>query len=160
MSEFEFLKPRLDGPRFEDHAIPLDFLKDLAAFEEFVISVAKAEWRKDHSGRQRTPRGFMSGVAFKLKQVDEGSAIPVLTVFIASATNLLPNTVSPQQAYLERARTRIVEAVSAAETGGNPRSRRCRSSPFPGVNDIHHRRKPATGAAATESCSRRCALSR
>ena len=119
MSEFEFLKPKLDGARFEDHAIPLDFLKDLAAFEEFVISVAKAEWIKEHPGRKRTPRGFMSGVTVKLKQVEPGSAKPVLTVLIASSA-LLPNAVSSQQEYLERARNQIVKAVAAAETGGNP----------------------------------------
>lgn len=120
MSEIEFLKPKLDGARFQDHAIPLDFLKDLAVFEEFVISVAKAEWLKDHKERQRTPRGFMSGVSVKLKQVEDGSAIPVLAAFIASTTAPLPNTISPQQEYLERARASIIQAVSAAESGGNP----------------------------------------
>jgi len=119
MNEFEFLRPELDGPRFQDHAIPLDFLKDLAVFEEFVISVAKAEWLRDNPGRQRTPPGFMSGVAVKLKQVDAGSAVPVLTAFIAVTATLLPNALSPQQMYLERARARIVEAVSAAERGEN-----------------------------------------
>jgi hypothetical protein len=119
MNEIEFLRPKLEGARFEDHAIPLDFLKDLAALEEFIIAVAKAEWIKAHPGRKRTPRGFMSGVTVKLKQVDEGSAIPVLTVLIASSALLL-NVVPPQQEYLERARTQIVEAVSAAEAGGNP----------------------------------------
>ncbi len=120
MSEFEFLKPKLDGPRFADHAIPLEVLKDLAVLEELIISVAKSEWLKDHPGRQRTPRGFMSGVSVKLKRVDEGSAVPVLTALIASTTALLPNAISPQQDYLERARARIAEAVSAAETGENP----------------------------------------
>ena len=117
MIEIEFLKPKLDGPRFEEHAIPLDFLKDLAVLEEFIVSVAKAEWIKDNPGRKRTPPGFMSGVAVKLSQVDEGSAIPVLKLFLATAA-LLPGAVSPQQAYLEKARTRIIEAVAAAETGG------------------------------------------
>ena len=120
MSEFEFLKPKLDGARFEDHAIPLDFLKDLAVFEEFVISVAKSEWLKDHPTRKRTPRGFMSGVTVKLKQVDEGSAVPVLTAYIATTTALLPNAIPPQREYLERARARIVGAVAAAQEGGNP----------------------------------------
>lgn len=119
MIEFEFLRPKIEGARFEDHAIPLDFLKDLAAFEEFVISVAKTEWIKSNPGRKRTPREFMSGVTVKLKQVDEGSAIPVLTAVITSSL-LLPYTVSSQQEYLERARTQIVEAVAAAEAGGNP----------------------------------------
>ncbi len=119
MKEFELLSPKLEGPRFQDHSIPLDFLKDLAVFEEFVVSVAKAEWLRDHPGRKRTPPGFMSGVAVKLKQVNEGSAIPVLTAFVAAATSLLADEITPQQDYLERACARIVEAVSAAEMGGN-----------------------------------------
>ena len=118
MAAFELLSPKLEGPRFQDHSIPLDFLKDLAVFEEFVVSVAKAEWLRDHPGRKRTPPGFMSGVVVKLKQVDPGSAIPVLTALIAATTPLLLD-VPPQQAYLERACSRIVDAVSAAETGGN-----------------------------------------
>jgi hypothetical protein len=118
MTEIDFLKPKLAGSRFEEHAIPLDFLKDLAALEEFIISVAKAEWIKDNPGRKRTPPGFMSGVAVKLSGVDEGSAIPVLKLFLAGAA-LLPGAVSPQQEYLEKARTQIVEAIAAAEAGGN-----------------------------------------
>src|SRR5690349_15716485 len=119
MSQFEFLKPKLDGARFEDHAIPLDFLKDLAVLEEFVVSVAKAEWLKDHPDRHRTPRGVMSGVTVKLKQVDEGSAVPVLAAVVALATPMLDGK-SEQQVYLERARAKIVEAVAAADAGGNP----------------------------------------
>ncbi len=119
MTEIEFLKPKLDGARFRDHAIPLAFLKDLAVFEEFVISVAKAEWIKAHPGRERTPSGFMAGVSVKLTRVEDGSAVPVLKLFVAAATALIPGTISPQQDYLERARERIIDAVSAAETGGD-----------------------------------------
>ena len=118
MTEIDFLRPKLAGSRFEEHAIPLDFLKDLAALEEFIICVAKAEWLKENPGRKRTPPGFMSGVAVKLSGVDEGSAIPVLKLFIAGAA-LLPGAVRSQQEYLEKARTQIVEAIAAAEAGGN-----------------------------------------
>lgn len=120
MSGFEFLRPKLDGPRFKDHTIPLDILKDLSVLEEFVISVAKAEWLRDNPGRQRTARDFMSGVEVRLQQVEKGSAIPVLTAFLAMAKALLPGAVSVQQEYLEKARERIVAAVAAAEAGGNP----------------------------------------
>lgn len=119
MVEFELLSPKLEGPRFLDHSIPLDFLKDLAVFEEFVVSVAKAEWLRDNEGRQRTPPGFMSGVVVKLKQVDPGSAIPVLTAMVAATAPLLFEMEPPQQTYLQRACSRIVDAVAAAETGGN-----------------------------------------
>jgi hypothetical protein len=119
MIEIELLKPKLDGGRFEEHAIPLDFLKDLAVLEEFIISVAKAEWIKDHEGRERTPPGFMSGVSVKLAGVEEGSAVPVLKLFLATAVALLPGAIPEEQTYLERARTKITEAVAAAEAGAN-----------------------------------------
>ena len=113
MTEFDLLSPTLEGARFRDHSIPLEFLKDLAVFEEFVISVAKAEWLRDND-RHRTPPGFMKGVEVKLKQINSGSAIPVLVAIVTTATALIP-----QQVYLERARDRIIEAVAAAESNGN-----------------------------------------
>ena len=37
----EFLSPRLVGNRFDQHSIPLEVLKDLAALEELIVEVAK-----------------------------------------------------------------------------------------------------------------------
>lgn len=36
-----FLCPRMVGPRFDGHAIPLELLKDLAVLEEMIIEIAK-----------------------------------------------------------------------------------------------------------------------
>ena len=120
MRDIELLKPKLNGPRFQDHAVPLDLLKDFAVLEEFVIAVAKAEWRHDNPDRQRTPRGFMADVSVKLKRVEPGSAVLVLAAFIATPASLFPDAEPPQLAYLERARGRIVEAIAAAEQGRPP----------------------------------------
>ncbi len=114
MSEHEFLKPRLTGRRFEGTAIPLEFLKDLAVLEEMIIEVAKGEFLKEHPDRQRSPRGFTDGIELKLTGIEDGSAIPVISLVVASMTLFPPEN----QSYFERARDSIVSAVDAAEKGG------------------------------------------
>lgn len=106
-----FLRPTLVGPRFTDHAIPLEVLKDLAVLEEFVVEVAKALYLKDNLNRQRTPRGFTDGVSLKLSAVEPGSAIPVIALVVVGASLLPPEN----QIYLERARDAIVNVISAAD---------------------------------------------
>ena len=111
MSTTPFLRPRLTGARFIGGAIPLEFLKDLAVLEEMIIEVAKAEFIKDHPDRKRSPRGFTEGLEIKLMAIENGSAIPVISLVTAIAT-LLPST---SQTYFERARDSIVGAIYAAE---------------------------------------------
>lgn len=111
MGNEPFLRPRLTGERFKDHTIPLEFLKDLAVLEEMFIEVAKAEFLKDHPDRQRSPRGFTDGIELKLTGVEEGSAIPVITLAVAALT-LLP---SEGETYILRARDSVVSAIDAAE---------------------------------------------
>jgi len=110
----EFWKPRLTGARFEGHAIPLEFLKDLAVLEEMVIEVAKWRFLQANPGRKRSPRGFTDGVALKLTGVEEGSAIPVISLAMATATLFPPE----HKIYFEEARQAIVSAIGAAEQNG------------------------------------------
>ena len=105
-----FLRPRLIGERFEGPSIPLEILKDLAVLEEMVVEVAKSEFLKDHPQRRQSPRRFTDGIALKLTAVEEGSAIPVIGLFIASMS--LP---PENQQYFERARDAVVNAIGAAE---------------------------------------------
>lgn len=114
MNEHVFLKPRLVGRRFEGKAIPLEFLKDLAVLEEMIIEVAKSEFLKDHPDRQRSPRGFTDGIELKLTGIEDGSAIPVISLVVASMTLFPPEN----QTYFERARDAVVAAIDAAEKGG------------------------------------------
>ena len=98
------------GRRFDEHAIPLELLKDLAVLGEMLIEVAKWCYLRDHPERKRSPRGFTDGVALKLSGVGEGSAAPQLSLVI-ERTQLF----SPAQIYLEQARARLIDAIDAAE---------------------------------------------
>jgi hypothetical protein len=111
MSLDRFLSPKLTGSRFQGHAIPLEFLKDLAVLEELIIEVAKAKWIDDHPGRKRSPRGWTDGIEFKLTAVEDGSAIPIISLIIAANTLFPPES----QAYFEQARESVVSAIGAAE---------------------------------------------
>ncbi|MDM5113585.1 hypothetical protein [Aeromonas salmonicida] len=107
-----FLRPRLTGSRFDEHTLPLDILKDFAALEEMLVEVAKRQYLAEHPGRQRTPKGFTSGLELHLSSVEEGSAIAVISLVFAS---LFP----PNDAqYLERAKEQIVETIASVEQGG------------------------------------------
>lgn len=106
-----FLRPRLIGERFEGHSIPLEILKDLAVLEEMVVEVAKSEFLKDHPQRRRSPRRFTDGITLKLTAIEEGSAVPVIGLFISSMSLFPPEN----QQYFERARDAVVNAIGAAE---------------------------------------------
>ena len=104
----EYLRPRLVGLRFEGHSNPLEFLRDLSVLEEMVVEVAKWKFFEEHPNRKRSPRGFTDGITLALSTVEDGSAVPVITLMLAS---MLPQT---SQVYFERAREAIVGAISAA----------------------------------------------
>ncbi|MBX7057945.1 MAG: hypothetical protein K1X75_07750 [Leptospirales bacterium] len=106
-----FLMPKLTGRRFEGHAIPLEFLKDLAVFEELILEVAKAKFLDDHPGRKRSPRGFTEGIELKLTAIEEGSALAIISLS-GAVDSLFP---TKGQTYFEHARESIVGAISAAE---------------------------------------------
>ncbi|MDA1050217.1 MAG: hypothetical protein O3C40_07025 [Planctomycetota bacterium] len=106
-----FLSPRMVGQRFEQHSIPLEMLKDFAALEEMLIEVAKWHYLKDHPERKRTPKGFTDGVSLKLTGVEDGSAVPKIGLFVASAM-LFPDE---NQFLLEKARDSVIAAINAAE---------------------------------------------
>ena len=74
MNELSF-KPKLKGARFSQHSVPLEVLKDFAAFEEMLIEVAKREYLTENPGRQRTPRGFAKGLELHLTGIESGSAL-------------------------------------------------------------------------------------
>ena len=111
----EFLRPHLVGPRFDEHTIPIEVLKDWAAFESLVVETAKWLYLEENSGRQRVPRGFESGFTLHLSGVDEGCAVPVLER-IHPQGSLLPDIYAQ---WFDRARDRIVEVIAAAGSGAS-----------------------------------------
>ncbi len=109
MSAELFLRLRLTGDRFEGHAIPLEFLKDLAVLEKMIVETAKAEFLKDRPGRQRVSPGFAKDIELKLTRIEEGSAVAFISL------DGVPSLQFWNLTYFERAREALVDAVGAAE---------------------------------------------
>jgi hypothetical protein len=105
-----FLSPRLCGKRFDDHAIPLEFLQDLAVLEEMIVEVAKWKFLEEHSERKRSPRRFTEGIELKLVGINEGSVMPVIALVVTSNVLFHENT-----EYFEKARDSIIDAIAAVE---------------------------------------------
>ena len=106
-------KPELCGERFANHEVPLEVLKDFAAFEEMLIEVAKREYLTANPGRRRIPRGFTKGVELRLAAIEAGSAI--LSLVLAGAS--LANEAS---VYLTRAHDKIVSTIANIGRGEQP----------------------------------------
>jgi hypothetical protein len=106
----EFLQPRFEGARFNEHTLPLEVARDLAAYEILVVELAKHLYLHAHPDRQRVPKGFASDFHLHLERVDEGSSRPVLSIVTASALVLAAGNV-----YFEQARDLITECIAAPE---------------------------------------------
>ena len=113
MTTTPFLKPRITGARFAGGAIPLEVLADFAVLSEMILEVAKWKYREQNVERKRVPRGFSDGISLKLTGVEEGSAIPVICLFVASTTLLPPEA----EQYFVQARDSVIAAVAAADQG-------------------------------------------
>lgn len=114
----EFLRPRLEGVRFDEHSIPLELLKDFVALEEMLIEVAKWKYRQAHPESKRIQRNFSKGLELHLANIEDGSAIASIVLMF---TGLLP---AENNKYLEQAKIDIVEAIASAEQG------RCQQLPL------------------------------
>ena len=90
--------------------MPLDVLKDWAAFEELVVEVAKDIFRRENTDRKRTPRGFKDEFSLHLAGVEPGSAIPVLTRFFSGDT-------LPLSDHFDRALQIVQTAIIAVNAG-------------------------------------------
>lgn len=115
MAESEFFRPRLCGPRFQEGAIPLEVLKDLAVLGDMTTEVAKWKYLSDNPEIRRAPSKFTHGIEFKLSRIDKGSAIPVIMMEgnPVGQSELLPTTAF--QEYFYKARDAIIDAIEAIE---------------------------------------------
>jgi hypothetical protein len=109
----EFLKPRLVGTRFEEHSIPVEVLKDWAAFEGLIVEAARWLYLEENRGRKRTPRGFAQSFSLHLSKVEDGSAVAVLERPVPPG-NLVPDAFA---VWFEKARDRVLETIDAAAKG-------------------------------------------
>ena len=109
-----FISARFIGNRFENHSIPLEFLKELSVLEELIIEAAKWEFLKSHTDRKRVPKGFAQAITFKLIGIEEGSAVLPISLETASS-DLIPSYFE----YFEAARSALMNSIDAAENGAD-----------------------------------------
>lgn len=109
--KIEFAQPRFTGPRFDEHTLPVDVARDLAAYETLVLELAKHLYLRDHPERQRVPKGFASSFRLDIERIDEGSAKPLLALVVAGMLQLNGG----EQDYFERSRDLIANCVAAPE---------------------------------------------
>jgi hypothetical protein len=110
----DFISPRFEGIRFDDHTIPLELLEDFAAFEEMLIEVAKWLYLQENSNRKRVPNGFTDGFSLKLASISEGSSIA--NIVMAAPIGLFPTA---NAHYFEKAKENIVKSIAAAGRNEN-----------------------------------------
>jgi hypothetical protein len=82
MTQEPFIQPRFVGPRFEGHTLPLSAAKDLSAYEELVLELAKHLFRQKNQDRVRLPKNFASGFSLHIERIDDGSAKPALVAMM------------------------------------------------------------------------------
>ena len=121
----KFVQPKFTGPRYENHTLPVDAMRDLAAYEALLIDLAKHLFLHDHPGRRRVPKGF-SDMHLAIASVEEGSAKPVLALVAAASASPathaqlslfdVGNSPSSENSYYTQARDLIAECIAAPES--------------------------------------------
>lgn len=109
-----FLSPRLRGARFDDASVPVEVFAEFAAYRDLVIAVAKEVFRERHPQRQRVPKGFADRLQLSIKEVHDGSAIPVLLRNSVIAMALFGKH---QPDEFDEARDRVAQAVEDVNAG-------------------------------------------
>lgn len=102
-----FIQPRFVGPRFAGHTLPLSAAKDLAAYEELVLELAKHLFRRKHG---RMKKGFAQGFSLHIERIDDGSAKPALVAMMLGSlfSDLPPEIVEAKD---------LINSVIATEAG-------------------------------------------
>ena len=78
----EVLRLSFQGERFRDHALDLTALTELSRFQKLIVETAKALWRAAHPSRERLPAHFEERTRLCLRQIEDGSAIAPLEVYL------------------------------------------------------------------------------
>lgn len=107
MTQEPFIQPRFVGPRFEGHTLPLSAAKDLAAYEELVLELAKHLVRQKHG---RVKKGFAQGFSLHIERIDDGSAKPALVAM------MLGSLLTDPPAEIVEAKN-LINSVIATEAG-------------------------------------------
>ncbi len=107
----DFIQPRFDGARFEEHTLPVEVARDLAAYETLIVALAKHLYLIEHGDRERVPKGFAADFHLHIEKIDAGSARPLLALVVAGSLALTGGSSS----YFERSRDLISECIASAD---------------------------------------------
>lgn len=123
MEDKIFIAPRLYGPRFMDHTLPVNILEDFTALEDLLIEVAKGIYLEENINRVRVPKGFSEGIYLKLINIDEGSSIAKFAI----ASSIVLSSSLPLEnidtfTYFEKAKDKIVSIIETVNNGEHPSS--------------------------------------
>lgn len=88
MNKEPFIQPRFAGSRFEKHTLPLSAARDLAAYEDLVLELAKHLFREKQPDRARLPKGFANNFSLHIESIDDGSAKPALVAMMLVGSQL------------------------------------------------------------------------
>jgi hypothetical protein len=99
------------GKRFDDAAMPLEALPELAAYRELLSAVARELFFAENPGRSRLPKGFDASFRLTLTRVELGSAVPVIEREFASP-QLFPADL------FDTAREEVERAIAALGANG------------------------------------------
>jgi hypothetical protein len=67
-----FLSLRLTGKRFEEHGVPLEFLRNLPALNELIVKIAEDKFQEEHPGEE-APKSLRQGFELRLTNIRAGS---------------------------------------------------------------------------------------
>lgn len=105
---------RYVGRRFANARLPLDVLSDLPALRDLIAALAKQEFRQKNPDRQRVPQGFDKAITFALVEIEDGSAMPKLSLENEVAQQSLPNIGDEMEKIVERAFERVAKIYDNA----------------------------------------------
>jgi hypothetical protein len=115
MSKSPFVSLIFRGPRFQQAAMPVEALPELAAYRDVVLAVAKVLYQRQNPQRQRLPKGFEAGLRLVVDRVEAGSAVPIVSRVIDPTTELFP--VPPGPDIFDDARDLVEQAIAAGAQG-------------------------------------------
>lgn len=113
MESFEFISPVLNGPRFNDHAVPLELIQEFTILEELILDIAKTIYLRDNQNRERVPKGFADNLSLKLKTIEEGS-VKLNIILMVGISGLFPDS---YKSYYEKAKESLIESIHSASIG-------------------------------------------
>lgn len=98
----DFAQPRFTGTRFDEHTLPVDVARDLAAYESLIVDLAKHLYLTNHPERQRVPKGFAANFRLDIDRIDPGSAMPNLVVVLSRAERGVRSFLFPPLSVITR----------------------------------------------------------